>query len=96
MIAELHKIEAATAYGATVGTFNPGLQTVVMQNMTTGEQLGDLTSILIAILPASLDQSSIVGSVLVPRRRLFTSKVRSWHGLWGDGKRIAGAFAKVS
>lgn len=62
-----------------------------MQDMPAREQLGDLTSILISTISSSirLGQSSIVGTIMY-------SEVRTWHGLCGNGKRIAGAFAKVS
>ena len=90
IVTELHDIEAAAAYRTTVGTFNPRFQTVVMQDMPAREQLGDMTSILIITISSSLrlDQS-LVGTVKY-------SEVRTWLGLCGNGKRIAGAFAKVS
>lgn len=58
-----------------------------MQNMPTREKLSDLTRVLTAIhafCPEGV------------RRLAFCPKVKSWRGLGGDGKRIAGAFAKVS
>lgn len=89
MVTQLHDIEAATTYRTTVGTFNPRLQTVVVQDMPAREQLGDQTRILITIANiVCLDH--IVGIVL-------PFEIRSWHGFWGDSTRIAaGAFAKVS
>jgi hypothetical protein len=86
---QLHNIEAATTYRTTVGTLNPRLQTVVVQDMPAREQLGDLTRILITIANiVRLDQ--IIGIIL-------PFEIRSWHEFWGDGTRIAaGAFAKVS
>jgi hypothetical protein len=86
--AQLYYIKTAAAYRTAIGPFYPGFQAVVVEDVAAGKQLRDQINILIA-MDALWDGRSI-------RCLAIGFKVRSWHGIGGDGKRIAGAFAKVS
>ena len=54
-IAELDDIEAAATDGTTVGSFDPGLQTVIVQDMATREQPGDFARTIITINHVEVD-----------------------------------------
>lgn len=91
---QLDHIEALPADGATVGPLHPGLQAIVMEDMATGQQMGDLAGILFTIpgFPGGTVLGfGIDGDVAAI---IIIIIVRSWHSL-GDGRR-AGASAKVS